>query len=198
MKYEGGSLPFDQHNKLKVNVAKDAITVFQGKKRITILPSAVTEVSYGNDVHRRVGAAIGVAMVSFGIGALLLLAKTKKHYVGMRWDKNQDTESVKGGIVFKVGKGDYRGFMTALSGVTGQKPVNADAVGSGGNFEAVSYHPNPQARPFRCANVLPDWLAPGRRAPTRSAARSQRHDLPGWPRQNRIAVHQSHTRGWLA
>jgi len=42
------------------------------------------------------------------------------------------TGTGKGGIVFKVGKGDYRGFLTALEGMTGKKAVNADEIGSGG------------------------------------------------------------------
>lgn len=36
------------------------------------------------------------------------------------------------GIVFKVGKGDYREFMAALEGKSVLKAVNADLVGSGG------------------------------------------------------------------
>ena len=68
--------------------------------------------AYGNDVHRRVGAAIGLAMVSFVIGAFMLLAKTKKHCVGTTWLDAATAEKPesKGGVVFKVGKGDYRGF----------------------------------------------------------------------------------------
>jgi len=42
-----------------------------------ILHSTITEVSYGQDVHRRVGAAIGLAVVFLGIGALMALTKSK-------------------------------------------------------------------------------------------------------------------------
>jgi hypothetical protein len=136
----------------------------QGKQRFAIPVKSITEVSYGNDVHRRVGAAVGVALVTFGIGALMLLIKTKKHYVGIVWSDKpiatvpangsattpaQTAASVantpapagvtdsskdpsKGGVVFKVGKGEYRGFMASIEGVAGIKAVNADAVGSGG------------------------------------------------------------------
>lgn len=133
MKYEGGSLPLDLHDGLKVELAKEAITIVQSKNRIPIAVASVTEISYGNDVHRRVGAAIGVGIVTLGIGALLALTKTKKHYVGVTWeDANTASEHPKGGVVFKVGKGEYRGFLSALEGLTGKKAVNADAVGSGG------------------------------------------------------------------
>ena len=42
----------------------------------------------------------------------------------------------KGGVVFQVGKSEYRGFLTALEGMTGLKAVNADAVGSGGTSKS--------------------------------------------------------------
>jgi hypothetical protein len=160
MKYEGGSLPLNQHDKLETFVNKDEVVLVQGKQRFVIPVKSITEVSYGNDVHRRVGAAVGVALVTFGIGALMLLVKTKKHYVGIVWgDKPLATATAstvvptpqtttvatnapnamdsskdpsKGGVVFKVGKGEYRGFMASIEGVAGIKAVNADAVGSGG------------------------------------------------------------------
>jgi hypothetical protein len=133
MKYEGGSLALDQHDSLKAFVSNDEVVIVQNKQRFAVPVTNITEISYGNDVHRRVGAAVGVGIVTLGIGALLLLVKTKKHYVGMVWNDNNATGNApKGGVVFKVGKGEYRGFMTALEGVTGKKAVNADAVGSGG------------------------------------------------------------------
>jgi hypothetical protein len=162
MKYEGGSLPLSQHDKLETFVSKDQVVLVQGKQRFVIPVKNITEVSYGNDVHRRVGAAVGVAVVTLGIGALLLLVKTKKHYVGIVWGDKLPAvtagtvaakpveaaaaatppvaastmapvnDQSKGGVVFKVGKGEYRGFMASLEGVAGIKAVNADSVGSGG------------------------------------------------------------------
>jgi hypothetical protein len=52
---------------------------------VNIPASTITEISYGQDVHRRVGAAIGIAVVSFGVGALMALTKSKKHCVGVTW-----------------------------------------------------------------------------------------------------------------
>jgi hypothetical protein len=127
MKYEGGSLPLDPHDDLKVSPGTNII-ITQGKKSFTIPASAVTEVSYGNDVHRRVGTAIGVGVLTLGIGAMLLLVKTKKHYVGMTW-ADAPGEFPKGGAVFKVGKGEYRGFLASLEGVTGKKAIDTDTDG---------------------------------------------------------------------
>jgi hypothetical protein len=81
-------------------------------------------VSYGQDVHRRVGAAIGLALVSFGIGALMALTKSKKHYVGITWDD----DGKKGGIAFQADKSDYRGIIAGLEGITGKRAVNSDAM----------------------------------------------------------------------
>jgi ribose 5-phosphate isomerase RpiB len=134
MKYEGGSLPLDQHGGVKVTLESEKVTIKQGKQTHSVSVKSITEISYGADVHRRVGAAIGVGVVTLGIGALMALVKTKKHFVGMTWDEKSGdaTSAKKGGIVFKVGKGEYRGFIAALEGFTGLKAVNADSVGSGG------------------------------------------------------------------
>jgi hypothetical protein len=125
MKYEGGSLPLKVHDGLKVQVEKESVIVLQGKQRFSVPVAAISEISYGNDVHRRVGAAVGVGIVTLGVGALLALAKTKKHYVGITWE-GAAAEHVNGGVVFKVGKGEYRGFIAALEGLTGKKAVDAD------------------------------------------------------------------------
>ena len=94
----------------------------KGKKEIAIIPAdAITEISYGQDVHRRVGAAIGVGVVSFGVGALLALAKSKKHFVGLLW--NNDGQ--KGGIAFQAEKSDYRGLLAGLEGITGKTAVDS-------------------------------------------------------------------------
>jgi hypothetical protein len=137
MKYEGGSLPLKQHDGVKVTLASDMVTIKQGKQTHSVAVKSINEISYGADVHRRVGAAIGVGVVTLGVGALMALVKTKKHFVGITWDEKSGdaasaTTAKKGGVVFKVGKGEYRGFIAALEGLTGLKAVNADVVGTGG------------------------------------------------------------------
>ena len=63
----------------KVRFVKD------GKDIATVPASAITEISYGQDVHRRVGSAIALGVVSFGLGALMAFSKSKKHFVGLTW-----------------------------------------------------------------------------------------------------------------
>lgn len=88
---------------------------------VTIPTSAVTEISYGQDVHRRIGAAIGLGVVTLGVGALMALTKSKKHFVGLTW-ANGDK---KGGLAMQCDKNDYRGVLTGLEGVTGKKAVDS-------------------------------------------------------------------------
>lgn len=124
--YDGGSLQgLKPGAKLVMAIETDTIRFTQdGKDVIAIPASSVTEISYGQDVHRRVGAAIGVAVVSFGIGALLALSKSKKHYVGLTWA----TGTTKGGLAMQCDKNDYRGILAGLEGVTGKKAVDSDAM----------------------------------------------------------------------
>jgi hypothetical protein len=124
--YDGGSLPNAKAGtdmKLYLNGAN--IRIVRDGSEVAVIPAAsVAEISYGQDVHRRVGAAIGVAVVSFGLGALLALSKSKKHFVGITWDNNGQ----KGGIAFQADKNDYRGLLTGLEGITGKKAVDSDTM----------------------------------------------------------------------
>ena len=124
--YDGGSLPdLKTGTGLKLYIEQTQIRIARDKNDIVAIPvAAVTEISYGQDVHRRVGAAIGLAVVSFGIGALMALSKSKKHFVGLTWADGDK----KGGFVMQCDKNEYRGILTALEGVTGKKAVDSDAM----------------------------------------------------------------------
>jgi len=126
VKYDGGSLQNAKAGAdLKLYVDSNSVRIMEGRTEIAnILPSTITEVSYGQDVHRRVGAAIGLAVVSLGIGALMALTKSKKHFVGLTW-ANGDK---KGGFAMQCDKNDYRGVLAALEGVSGKKAIDSDAM----------------------------------------------------------------------
>ena len=124
--YDGGSL---QNAKAGTDVQlvidPDKVRIVRGKEELASIPAAsITEISYGQDVHRRVGAAIGLAVVSLGIGARMLLAKSKKHYIGLTWADGDK----KGGFAMQCDKSDYRGELSALEGITGKKAVDSDAM----------------------------------------------------------------------
>lgn len=124
--YDGGSVnDVKAGTDMKLAIDGINIRIRKGNNEIVVIPAAaVTEISYGQDVHRRVGTAIGVAVFSLGIGALLALSKSKKHFVGITWDDN----GKKGGLAFQADKNDYRGLLAGLEGITGKKAVDSDAM----------------------------------------------------------------------
>jgi hypothetical protein len=124
--YDGGSLPdLKAGTGIKLYIDANQIRLVRDKTDITtIAASSVTEISYGQDVHRRVGAAIGLAIISLGIGALMALTKSKKHFVGLTWADGDK----KGGFAMQCDKNDYRGVLAGLEGITGKKAVDSDAM----------------------------------------------------------------------
>ena len=124
--YDGGSIPDAKAGTgMKLIIDSNQVRLVRDKGEvITIAASAITEISYGQDVHRRIGAAIGLAIISFGVGALMALTKSKKHFVGLTWADGDK----KGGFAMQCDKNDYRGVLAGLEGVTGKKAVNSDAM----------------------------------------------------------------------
>lgn len=124
--YDGGSLPnLKTGSEIEIVIGANTISFVKDKSELVTIPaSSVTEISYGQDVHRRVGAAIGLAVISLGIGGLMALTKSKKHYVGLTWADGDK----KGGLAIQCDKSNYRGILAALEGVTGKKAVNSDTM----------------------------------------------------------------------
>jgi len=124
--YDGGSIADTKAGVgMKLYIDSNQIRLVRDKAEvISIKASSITEISYGQDVHRRVGAAIGLAVVSLGIGALMALTKSKKHFVGLTWADGDK----KGGFAMQCDKNDYRGVLAGLEGVTGKKAVDSDAM----------------------------------------------------------------------
>jgi hypothetical protein len=124
--YDGGSLPNAKAGTdMKLYLDGNVIRIKKGDTEVVAIPAtSITEISYGQDVHRRVGAAIGLAVFSLGLGALLALSKSKKHFVGLTWDDG----GKKGGFAVQADKSDYRGLLAGLEGLTGKKAVDSDAM----------------------------------------------------------------------
>lgn len=124
--YDGGSIPNARAGTgMRLFIESNQVRLVRDKGEVITVPaSAVTEISYGQDVHRRVGAAIGLAVISFGVGALMALTKSKKHYVGLTWADGDK----KGGFAMQCDKNDYRGVLAGLEGITGKKAVDSDAM----------------------------------------------------------------------
>ena len=127
--YDGGSLPGVKAGAtVRLFVEPTQLRIVSDNKEakdIVVIPSAaITELSYGQDVHRRVGTAIGLAVISLGIGALMMFSKSKKHFIGTTWADGDK----KGGLAMQCDKNEYRGILAAIEGISGRKAVNSDAM----------------------------------------------------------------------
>jgi hypothetical protein len=126
VKYSGGSIPnLKPGEDLKMFIDGAAIRLRLRKSDAAVIPTgAVTEISYGQEVHHRIGTAVGLAVISLGIGAITAFSKSKKHYIGITWADREN----KGGIALQADKNEYRGLLAALEGVTGRKVVDTDVA----------------------------------------------------------------------
>ncbi len=120
VRYNGGSVstnvkPDDWDNKLTVNADAIVLALKDGQT-VTIPPKQVTALSYGQEAHRRVGTAIGLAVISLGVGALFALHKTKLHFIGINYS---DKDGKKQGLLLQGDKSNFRAIIVALQGVTG-------------------------------------------------------------------------------
>jgi hypothetical protein len=124
--YDGGSLPdLKSGTGVKLYIDSNQVRLVKDNADITTIPAAsITEISYGQDVHRRIGAAIGLAVISLGLGALMALTKSKKHFVGLTWADGDK----KGGFAMQCDKSDYRGVLAGLEGISGKKAVDSAAM----------------------------------------------------------------------
>jgi hypothetical protein len=124
--YDGGSVTATKAGTdLKLFIEQNQIRFVQGKKDLLTIPaSSITEISYGQDVHRRVGTAVAVGVFTLGVGALVALSKSKKHFVGLTWANGDQ----KGGLAIQCDKNEYRGILAGLEGVTGKKAVDSTTM----------------------------------------------------------------------
>ena len=67
--YDGGSIPDAKAGTaMRLIIDSNQVRLMRDKGEVITIPaSAITEISYGQDVHRRIGVAIGLAVISLGI-----------------------------------------------------------------------------------------------------------------------------------
>lgn len=126
VKYDGGTLPDTKAGTdVRLFIEGDKVRFAKDNKDLAVVPaSSITEISYGQDVHRRVGSAVAVGAVTLGVGALMALTKSKKHFIGLTWADGDK----KGGLAMQCDKNEYRGILAGLEGVTGKKAVDSSTM----------------------------------------------------------------------
>jgi CxxC motif-containing protein (DUF1111 family) len=126
IKYDGGSVPdVKAGSDLRMYIDANQIRLLKGKNELMTIPAkAITEISYGQDVHRRVGTAVAVGVFTLGVGALVALSKSKKHFVGLTWANG----NLKGGFAMQCDKNEYRGILAGIEGISGKKAVDSTTM----------------------------------------------------------------------
>jgi CxxC motif-containing protein (DUF1111 family) len=124
--YDGGSIPDTKAGVgMKIYIEASQVRLARDNTDLVKIPaSAITEISYGQDVHRRIGTAVAVGVFTLGVGALIALSKSKKHYIGLIWADGDK----KGGLAMQCDKNDYRGILAGLEGVSGKKAVDSETM----------------------------------------------------------------------
>lgn len=123
--YDGGSLAHEKSGaRLKMYVEGATVRFVEGKAEVVTIPgSAITEVSYGENVHRRIKATVA----SLGIGALAPFGKAKTHIVGLTWAAGDHTA----GLAMQCDKDEWAAILVRLQSISGRRAVNADEVAAG-------------------------------------------------------------------
>jgi hypothetical protein len=129
VKYDGGSVTeVKPGSDLRLYIDANQVRFVKGHREleavVTIPASAITEISYGQDVHRRVGTAVAVGVFTLGVGALVALSKSKKHFIGLTWADGDK----KGGMAMQCDKNEYRGILAGIEGITGKKAVDSTTM----------------------------------------------------------------------
>jgi len=125
VKYSGGSLPNVKGGEdLRLYLDSIGIRLHHKSQDVVVIPArAISEVSFSQESHHRIGTAAGLAVVSLGIGAIVAFSKSKKQYIGITWADSDH----KGGMVLEADKNEYRGLLAALEGISGRTAINSDS-----------------------------------------------------------------------
>ena len=88
-----------------------ALVLRSGPDQIRIPYAKVNTLEYGQNVSRRFVAAVLISPV-------LLLSKSRKHFVTIGYTDNEDKQQA---LVFRVNKGDIRSLLAELEARTGRR-----------------------------------------------------------------------------
>lgn len=125
VKYDGGSLSdTTAGSELKMYIDANQVRFVKDNAELAKIPaSAITEISYGQYVHRRVGTIVAVGAFTLDDG-LTALSKSQKNFVGLTWANGDQ----KGGLAVQCDKSVYGGVLTGLEGISGKKAVSSESM----------------------------------------------------------------------
>jgi hypothetical protein len=116
--YVGGTVTDLKERTEGKPVMAEKTFVFQYKKTQWELPyDRISTLEYGQKAGRRVGAAIGLALIN-PVGMLMLFSKKRRHFLTIGYlDANKKEQAA----VFELGKSAIRPTLRALEAKTGKK-----------------------------------------------------------------------------
>jgi hypothetical protein len=126
VKYDAGSFADTMAGaELKVYIDANQVRFLKDNAEVAKIPaSAITEISYGQDVHGRVIGAVAVGVLPSGTGALTASSRSERHFVGVTWVNGEQ----KGGLVMQCDRDDYPRVLARLEGISGKRAVNSESV----------------------------------------------------------------------
>jgi hypothetical protein len=117
--YRGGTLPIKAGDEAKVDLMNPEVFRFLSKKApAEIAYSKIQSIEYGQKAGRRIGAAVGLAIVAGPIGLLALASKKRKHMVSVTWESQPGKNEA---AVFEFGKDSIRGALKTLEARSGKQ-----------------------------------------------------------------------------
>jgi hypothetical protein len=123
VKYDGGSLSDTKAgSELKMYIDANQVRFVKDNAELAKIPaSAITEISYGQYVHRRVGTAVAISVFTSDAG-LTALSKSQVNFVGLTWANGDQ----KGGLAVQCDKNAYGSVLAGLEGISGKKAINSE------------------------------------------------------------------------
>jgi len=123
IRYGGGTVvakvdPYDWNTTLTI-AANQIVLVFGHHVTLTLKPSQVTALSYGQEAHRRVADMVTLSVIFTPLALFGLLHESKNHFVGIEFEDNAGKP---GAVLLEVHKDSYKAILETLKTVTG-KPV---------------------------------------------------------------------------
>ena len=124
VKYGGGSLSDTRAcTELRMYIDPAQVRFLKDNLEVAKIPaSAITEISYGEDVQRRLRTAVLGEVFTSESGALRGFSEPKGRLVGLMWSNGNQ----KGGLAVQCDENDYRGVLALLEGVARKKAVNPE------------------------------------------------------------------------
>jgi hypothetical protein len=125
VKYDGGSLSnTTAGTDMKMYISATDVRFLKGNAELAKIPaSAITEISYGQDVDRILGPAVAGGVLTPRSGGVTALSNPNKRLVGVTWSNGDHT----GGLAVQCDEDDCRSVLARLEGVSGKIAVELEA-----------------------------------------------------------------------